>query len=114
MTACSAARLRIACLAGLTMFLSLLRVDVSFAQEKPLVGLIPKAGPITMDGKLDDWQGAFVTPVHVGHPDFANRGGQFFFLGADQNLYIGLQFLDQEPPHVSPDKRKHESDAVGL
>ena len=50
MTACSAARLRSACLAGLTMLLSLLRADVSCAQEKPLVGLIPKAGPITMDG----------------------------------------------------------------
>jgi hypothetical protein len=43
---------------------------VSSAQEKPVVGLIPKAQkPIKMDGKLDDWDGAFVTPVHVGHPD---------------------------------------------
>ena len=47
------------------------------AQEKPIVGLIPKAQkPIKLDGKLDEWDGAFVTPVHVGHPDFANRGAR--------------------------------------
>ena len=71
------------------------------AQEKPIVGLIPKAQkPITMDGNLDEWDGAFVTPVHVGHPDFANRGGQFLFLWDEQNLYIGLRCLDQHPAHV--------------
>jgi hypothetical protein len=64
------------------------------AQEKPVVGLIPKAQkPIKLDGKLDKWQGAFVTPVHVGHPDFANRGGEFLY------LYIGLLCLDQKPAH---------------
>src|SRR6187401_1898858 len=74
------------------------------AQEKPTVGLIPKAQkPITMDGKLTDWEGAFVTPVHVGHPDFANRGGQFLFLWDEQNLYIGLRCLDRTPAHVGPD-----------
>src|SRR5205814_6790901 len=37
------------------------------AQEKPVVGLIPKAQkPVKMDGKLEGWDGAFVTPVHVG------------------------------------------------
>ena len=47
------------------------------AQDKPVVGLIPKAQkPILMDGKLTGWDGAFVTPVHIGHPDFANRGGR--------------------------------------
>lgn len=57
--------------------LVLLGANAAYAGEKPLVGLIPKASkPIKMDGKLDDWDGAFVTPVHVGHPDFANRGGQ--------------------------------------
>ena len=35
-------------------------------QEKPIVGLIPKAQkPIAFDGKLTGWDGAFVTPVHV-------------------------------------------------
>src|SRR5215467_8523181 len=76
----------------------------TFAQEKPVVGLIPKAGkPITLDGKLDEWDGAFVTPVHVGHPDFANRGGQFLYLWDEKNLYVGLRCLDRKPAHVGPD-----------
>jgi hypothetical protein len=83
------------------------------AQEKPIVGLIPKAQkPITMNGKLDEWEGAFVTPVHVGHPDFANRGGQFLFLWDEHNLYVGLRCLDQKPAHVGPDNQIWNGDAV--
>jgi WD40 repeat protein len=83
------------------------------AQEKPIVGLIPKAQkPIKMDGKLDGWDGAFVTPVHVGHPDFANRGGQFLFLWDEQNLYIGLRCLDQHPAHIGTDNQIWNGDAV--
>jgi hypothetical protein len=68
--------------------------------EKPIVGLIPKAQKtIAMDGKLDDWQGAFVAPLHIGHPDFANRGAEFLYLWDDDNLYVGLRALDQKPWH---------------
>jgi hypothetical protein len=83
------------------------------AQEKPVVGLIPKAQkPLAMDGKLTDWDGAFVAPVHVGHPDFANRGGQFLYLWDEKNLYIGLRCLDQKPAHVGPDNQIWNGDAV--
>src|SRR5438132_14196165 len=83
------------------------------AQEKPVAGLIPKAQkPIKMDGKLTGWDGAFVTPVHVGHPDFANRGGQFLYLWDDKNLYIGLKCLDQKPAHVGKDTELNNGDAV--
>jgi hypothetical protein len=83
------------------------------AQEKPVVGLIPKVQkPIQMDGKLTDWEGAFVTPVHVGHPDFANRGGQFLYLWDEKNLYIGLRCLDQKPGHFGPDNQIWNGDAV--
>lgn len=83
------------------------------AQEKPVVGLIPKAQrPIMLDGNLDEWDGAFVTPVHVGHPDFANRGGQFLFLWDEENLYIGLRCLDQHPAHFGPDSQIWNGDAV--
>ena len=69
------------------------------AQE--VVGFIPRTQkPLRFDGKLEDWQGAFVTPVHVGHPDFANRGGQFLYLWDDKNLYVGLRCLDRKPAHV--------------
>jgi hypothetical protein len=83
------------------------------AQEKPVVGLIPKAQkPLAFDGKLADWDGAFVTPVHVGHPDFANRGGEFLFLWDDKNLYIGLRCLDRKPGHSAPDNQIWNGDAV--
>src|SRR5271169_6188551 len=83
------------------------------AQDKPIVGLIPKASkPVKLDGKLDEWDGAFVTPVHVGHPDFANRGGQFLFLWDDQYLYVGLRCLDQHPAHVGTDNQIWNGDAV--
>jgi hypothetical protein len=83
------------------------------AGDRPVVGLIPKATkPIVLDGKLDEWDGAFVTPVHVGHPDFANRGGQFLFLWDEQNLYVGLRCLDQHPAHIGTDNQIWNGDAV--
>jgi hypothetical protein len=83
------------------------------AKDKPVVGLIPKAQkPVQMDGKLDEWAGAFVTPVHVGHPDFANRGGQFLFLWDERNLYVGLRCLDRHPAHVGADNQIWNGDAV--
>lgn len=76
----------------------------AYADEKPIVGLIPKAqSPVKMDGKLDSWTGAFVTPVHIGNPDFANRGAEFLFLWDDDYLYIGLRALDQKPFHNEKD-----------
>ncbi len=83
------------------------------AQPKPVVGLIPKAQkPIAMDGKLTGWDGAFVTPVHIGHPDFANRGGEFLYLWDENNLYIGLRCLDRKPAHVGADNQIWNGDAV--
>jgi hypothetical protein len=88
-------------------------VSPALAQEKPVVGLVPKAQkPVAMDGRLTGWDGAFVTPVHVGHPDFANRGGQFLYLWDDQNLYIGLRCLDGKPAHVGTDNQIWNGDAV--
>jgi hypothetical protein len=83
------------------------------AGEKPVVGLVPKAGkPVRLDGRLEEWGGAFVAPVHVGHPDFANRGGQFLFLWDEENLYVGLRCLDRRPAHVGRDDQVWNGDAV--
>ncbi len=88
-------------------------VSPAFAAEKPVVGLIPKAQkPLALDGKLTGWEGAFVTPVHVGHPDYANRGAEFLYLWDDQNLYIGLRCLDQKPAHIGTDQQIWNGDAV--
>lgn len=93
--------------------LSLFMAAPAAAQDKPIVGLVTKAKkPIMLDGKLDDWEGAFVTPVHVGHPDFANRGAEFLYLWDEQNLYIGLRCLDQKPAHVGGDGQLWNGDAV--
>lgn len=83
------------------------------ADDRPIVGLIPKAlKPITLDGRLDEWQGAFVTPVNVGHPKFDERAGQFLFLWDEQNLYIGLRCLDKHPWHSGSDNQIWNGDAV--
>jgi hypothetical protein len=83
------------------------------ADDRPAVGLVPKATRlITLDGKLDEWDGAFVTPVHVGHPDFADRGAQFLFLWDNDALYVGLRALDRTPAHVRPDAVLWDGDAV--
>ena len=85
----------------------------AFAQDKPVLGLIPRATrPIKMDGTLSDWEGAFVTPVHVGHPDFANRGGEFLYLWDDRNLYIGLRCLDRKTWHSGAANQIWNGDAV--
>jgi hypothetical protein len=91
----------------------LVALSAARAADRPIVGLVPKAAkPITLDGKLDEWDGAFVTPVHVGHPDFANRGAQFLFLWDDEALYVGLRALDRRPAHVRPDAALWDGDAV--
>jgi hypothetical protein len=81
--------------------------------DDKVVGLIPKAPkPVKIDGRLDDWEGAFVTPVHIGHPDFLNRGAEFLYLWDEENLYIGLRCLDQKPAHVGRDDQIWNGDAV--
>jgi hypothetical protein len=85
----------------------------ALAQEKPVLGSIPRVQkPIALDGRLTGWDGAFVTPVHIGHPDFANRGAEFLYLWDEKNLYIGLRCLDQKPAHVGPDNQIWNGDAV--
>jgi hypothetical protein len=99
--------------AALFGLLVILSAGSARAADSPVVGLIPKAEkPIKLDGNLDDWDGAFVTPVHVGHPDFANRGGQVLFLWDDDNLYVGLRCLDRKPAHVGRDDQVWNGDAV--
>lgn len=83
------------------------------ADDKPIVGLIPKAQkPIVMDGKLDDWQGAFVTPLNATHPDFANRATQIYYLWDDEALYVGVRALDTNPTHMSPEAALYDGDAI--
>lgn len=104
--------LRRGCLFALFCLLILFAVGAA-ADEKPVVGLIPRARqPIVMDGKLDDWDGAFVTPLNATHPDFANRATQIYYLWDDQALYVAVRAMDTNPTHISGDNALYDGDAV--
>ncbi len=83
----------------------ILSVPVGSRADEPPVplakgvrGLVVRAsGPVSVDGKLQEWSGAFCTPVHHAHGNLANRGAQFFYLWDDEAFYIGLRALDQKP-----------------
>ena len=83
------------------------------AEEKPVVGLIPKAAhPIVMDSRLDEWSGAFVTPLNATHPDLANRATHIYYLWDESALYIGVRAMDADPTHISPDTALYDGDAI--
>lgn len=98
---------------GIFAFFLTLLLRTALADEKPTVGLIPKAQhPIVMDGKLDEWEGAFVTPLNATHPDFANRATHIYYLWDEQALYIGVRALDTNPTHISGENALYDGDAV--
>lgn len=83
------------------------------AEEKPVVGLISKARhSIIIDGKLDEWEGAFVTPLNSTHPDFANRATHIYYLWDEEALYIGVRALDTKPTHISDENALYDGDAI--
>jgi hypothetical protein len=83
--------------------------------DKPIVGLVPKAVEgLKLDGKLDEWDAAFVTPIHVGNPDVVDRLAHVLFLWDDENLYLGLRCLDRKPNHNGPDNQVWNGDSVEL
>jgi cellulose/xylan binding protein with CBM9 domain len=70
--------------------------------QTPVKGLISRADkPVVMDGKLDEWAGAFATPVNFGHADWTDRA-VWHYLWDDRNLYIGLQCLDTALFNAAP------------
>jgi hypothetical protein len=65
------------------------------AAQAPVRGLISRAKkPVVLDGKLDEWSGAFSTPVNFGHADWQDRAAVWHYLWDEKNLYIGLECLD--------------------
>lgn len=76
-------------------------------------GLVTRAAePITIDGKLGEWSGAFCTPVHYNHGQLANRAAQIFYAWDDQAFYIGLRALDQKPGNIGQMPSLWNGDAV--
>ena len=97
----------------LAAILLALTARAGLADDRPIVGLIPKAQmPVVMDGRLDAWQGAFVTPLNATHPDFNNRATHIYYLWDNEALYVGVRALDTNPTHISPDAALYDGDAV--
>jgi hypothetical protein len=84
------------------------------ADLKPGVrGLITRA-PQTMkiDGNLDEFAGAFCTPVNYFHANAQNRAAQFFYMWDDEAFYCGLRTLDAARANNAADDRLWEGDGV--
>lgn len=70
---------------------------------KGVRGLVTRAaGPVKIDGTLDDkeWASAFCTPVHYNHARVADRAAQFLYLWDDDAFYVGLRALDKARANV--------------
>ena len=76
-------------------------------------GLVTRvAGEIVIDGRLDEWDDAFCTPVHYGHGRVSERAAQFFYLWDDRALYIGLRCLDTRRADPGQGGAVFDGDAV--
>jgi Carbohydrate family 9 binding domain-like len=104
----------------LTLLTGLLPVPASAALAQSPSGLAegvrglatraPKT--MTIDGNLEEFQGAFCTPVEYSNDHLRNRAGQFFYMWDEEAFYAGLRTLDTHPANPAPDDRLWEGDAV--
>jgi hypothetical protein len=113
---CEIRIMRTALLAGLATWL-LVGPPAGADEATPLAtgvrGLVTRAtGAVKMDGRLDEWAGAFCTPVHYNHPNLLNRAAQFFYLWDDDALYVGLRALDQKRANPGRGGAVYNGDAV--
>jgi len=100
-------------LAGLIAVMSSQRAAAADRLPAEVQGLIIKAaGPIKLDGKLDEWAGAFCTPVHYNHRFLTERAAQFFYLWDEEALYIGLRTLDTKTANPGGPRSIQDGDAV--
>lgn len=65
-----------------------------------------------IDGNLEEFSGAFCTPVGYFEPDVKNRAAQFFYMWDDQAFYAGLRTLDQKQANPAADDQLWEGDGV--
>ena len=76
-------------------------------------GLATRApADLKVDGRLDEWEGAFCTPLHYNHRHLEDRATQVFALWDEEALYIGLRALDRKPANLSPSGTIYNGDAV--
>ncbi|MBI2825297.1 MAG: hypothetical protein HYX69_11485 [Planctomycetia bacterium] len=65
-----------------------------------------------IDGNLEEFRGAFCTPVGYFEADIKNRAGQFFYMWDDEAFYAGLRTLDERQANPADDAHLWEGDAV--
>jgi hypothetical protein len=81
--------------------------------EPGVRGLVTRApGPVTIDGKLGEWEEAFCTPVHYNHVRLGDRAAQFFYMWDDEAFYIGLRCLDTKQANPGALAATYDGDAV--
>jgi hypothetical protein len=89
--------------------------DFSVSLKPGVRGLVIRApGPVTLDGRLDEWSGSFCTPVHYGHARLLDRAAQFFLMWDEAALYIGLRCLDRTRANPGAAEAVYNGDAVEL
>lgn len=76
-------------------------------------GLATRAPKVMkIDGDLQEFEGAFCTPVNYFHPNPNERAAQFFYMWDDEAFYAGLRTLDTKQANPAPDNRLWEGDGV--
>jgi hypothetical protein len=81
--------------------------------EKGVRGLATRtSGGVVVDGKLDEWDTAFCTPVHYNHSQLLDRAAQFLYMWDQEALYIGLRALDRKRANIGTEGAIWNGDAV--
>lgn len=100
-------------LCGLAVPLAAETVLPSGVLSSGVRGVIPRApGAVKVDGNLEEFAGAFCTPLEYFNDDLRNRAAQFFYMWDDEAFYAGLRTLDENEANLSDDDHLWGGDAV--
>ena len=99
-----------------SLLASLFLVSSHAANGQAATALAPRAvvpraeAPVRIDGRLEEYDRAFCTPVEYFNPNRKNRPGQIFYLWDDDAFYVGVRTLDEHP--YTPEELFWTGDAV--
>jgi hypothetical protein len=101
-------------IAGLLVLAACWAPAASGEELKPGVRGLATRAPAGMkiDGNLEEFAGAFCTPVNYFHPQLKERAAQFFYMWDEEAFYAGLRTLDSKQANHAPDDRLWEGDGV--
>jgi hypothetical protein len=101
-------------IAGLLILAACWAPAATGEELKPGVRGLATRAPAGMkiDGNLEEFAGAFCTPVNYFHPQLRERAAQFFYMWDEEAFYAGLRTLDTKQANNAPDDRLWEGDGV--